>query len=78
MGLGKSGYFYSAVLPNFSGNRASEACPVRKAFPGQILGGGGGGACMPERACWGVGVHLGIGLEQPVAPGGKSCRTSHT
>ena len=39
-GVGRMGVVYSAVLPKFSGDRASDACPVKEGFLDQILGRG--------------------------------------
>ena len=36
-GVGTMGVVYSAVLPTFSGDRPSDACPVKEGFLDQIF-----------------------------------------
>ena len=40
-GVGTMGVVYSAVLPTFSGDRPSDACPVKEGFLDQIFPGVG-------------------------------------
>lgn len=63
--VGKVVCFCRTVFPKFSGNRASEACPARKGFPGQGTLGGHAWGSWPSAQ----------GLGTPTVEGPEELRT---